>query len=166
MKKLSAKGMKVLKTVHLILVMLWVTGVLAMSSLFLLKPQSGDELYMSLKIILYIDWIFVIPSALLSVIVGIVYGIFTNWGFFKHKWITVKWIVSVLVILAGTFLYSPWLENALEIADRTRDAALSDPTVISDTTKALWSSVIQGASLVVLVVISVFKPWKKKKTVS
>lgn len=162
MKKLSSKGIKILKTVHLLLVMLWVTGVLAMAVLFLLKPQSGDELYMTLKITLFIDWVFVIPGALLSVIVGIVYGTLTNWGFFKHRWIVVKWIVSVTVILVGTFYYSPNLEEALEIADRTRDAALNDPVVVANTAKALISSTVQGLALVVLVVISVFKPWKKK----
>lgn len=163
MKKLSPKGIKVLKTIHLLLVMLWVTGVLAMAVLYLLKPQSGDELYMTLKIILFIDWVFVIPGALLSVIVGIIYGIFTNWGFFKHRWIVVKWIVAVIVILVGTFYYSPHLEEALEIADKTRDAALNDPIVVTNTAKALISSTAQGLSLIVLVVISVFKPWKKRK---
>lgn len=163
MKKLSPKGIKVLKTIHLLLVMLWVTGVLAMAVLYLLKSQSGDELYMNLKIILFIDWVFVIPGALLSVIVGIIYGIFTNWGFFKHRWIAVKWIVAVMVILVGTFYYSPLLEEALEIADKMRDEALSNPLVIANTAKALISSTAQGLSLIVLVVISVFKPWKKRK---
>lgn len=162
MKKLGAKGVKVLKTVHLLLIMMWVTGVLAMAVLFLLKPQSGDELYMLLDIILFIDWVFVIPGALLSVIVGIIYGIFTNWGFFKHRWILIKWIVSVVVILVGILYFSPNLEQALEIADRTRDPALTDPVVTSCIKKATTSAFLQGSALVFLVIISVFKPWKKK----
>lgn len=163
MKKLGAKGVKVLKTCHLLLVMMWVMGVLAMAALFLLKPQSGDELYMMLKIILFIDWVFVIPGALLSIIVGIIYGVFTSWGFFKHRWITVKWIFSVAVILVGTFYFSPHLEQALAIADQTRGAALSNTIVASDISKAMTSAILQGSTLVFLVVISVFKPWKKKK---
>ena len=163
MKKLGTKGVKVLKTVHLLLIMIWVTGVLAMGILFLLKPQSGDELYMMLNIILFIDWVFVIPGALLSVIVGIIYGLFTNWGFFRHRWIFIKWIVSVVVILLGTFYFSPNLEQALEIADQTRDLALTDPVVISGIKKATFSAFFQDSALVFLVIISVFKPGKKKK---
>lgn len=163
MKKLNAKGMKVLKTCHLLLVMIWVVGVIAMAILFLQRPKSGDELYMTLKIILFIDWVLVIPGALLTVVVGIIYGIFTNWGFFKHRWIIVKWIVSIVVILVGTFYYSPLLEQSLEIADRTREAALHNPIVISNMTQTFICASIQGISITILVVISVFKPWKKKK---
>jgi len=163
MKKLNAKGMKVLKTCHLLLVMIWVVGVIAMAILFLQRPKSGDELYMTLKIILFIDWVLVIPGALLTVVVGIIYGIFTNWGFFKHRWIIVKWIVSIVVILVGTFYYSPLLEQALEIADRTREVALHDPIVISNMTQTFICASIQGITILILVVVSVFKPWKKKK---
>lgn len=163
MKKLNSKGIKVLKTIHLLLVMMWVTGVLAMATLYLLKPKSGDELYMVLNIILFIDWVFVIPGAILTVVVGVIYGFFTNWGFFKYRWITVKWIVAILIILAGTFYYSPLLEQSLEIADQTRDAALENPTIATNTIQTLISSSIQGLALIILVVISVFKPWKKKK---
>ncbi len=163
MKKLNSKGIKVLKTIHLLLVMMWVTGVLAMATLYLLKPKSGDELYMVLNIILFIDWVFVIPGAILTVVVGMIYGFFTNWGFFKYRWITVKWIVAILIILAGTFYYSPLLEQSLEIADQTRDAALDNPVIATNTIQTLISSSIQGLALIILVVISVFKPWKKKK---
>lgn len=142
---------------------MWVTGVLAMGVLFLLKPQSGDELYMMLDIILFIDWVFVIPGALLSVIVGIIYGLFTNWGFFKHRWILIKWIISVVVIMVGTFYFSPNLEQALEIADQTRDSALTDPVVTFNIKRATISAFLQGSALIFLVIISVFKPWKKKK---
>lgn len=142
--------------------MIWVVGVIAMAILFLQRPKSGDELYMTLKIILFIDWVLVIPGALLTV-VGIIYGIFTNWGFFKHRWIIVKWIVSIVVILVGTFYYSPLLEQSLEIADRTREVALHNPIVISNMTQTFICASIQGISIIILVVISVFKPWKKKK---
>lgn len=29
----------------------------------------------------------VLPMALITIIQGIIYGVFTNWGFFKHKWV-------------------------------------------------------------------------------
>ncbi|GAE84845.1 hypothetical protein JCM10512_3219 [Bacteroides reticulotermitis JCM 10512] len=118
---------------------------------------------MVLNIILFIDWVFVIPGAILTVVVGVIYGFFTNWGFFKYRWITVKWIVAILIILAGTFYYSPLLEQSLEIADQTRDAALDNPVIATNTIQTLISSSIQGLALIILVVISVFKPWKKKK---
>ena len=154
-----------LKTFHLLFVMMWLTGVFSMAVLYLLKPQSGDELFMMLHIILFVDYIFVIPGALFTVVIGVIYGMFTNWEFFKYNWITVKWIVAIIVILAGTFHFSPHLEDALDIADRTRNAAFENPQLIAGMGLSMYSAFIQGMALVVLVVISVFKPWKNKKLV-
>lgn len=166
MKKLGAKGMKVLKTCHLVFVMMWVVGVMAMAVINLIEAQSGDELYMSLFVNRFIDDALVIPGAILTVITAIIYGVSSNWGFFKHRWITVKWIVSVVVIIVGTFYFSPKLDRCIEIADQLRDAAFSNPELISNSQISLYGSFAQAGILIVLVVISVFKPWKKKKALN
>lgn len=163
MKKLGAKGMKVLKTCHLLFVMMWVVGVMAMAVINLIQAQSGDELYMTLLISRFIDDVLVIPGAILAVITAIIYGTSTNWGFFKHRWVTVKWIVSILVIIVGTFYFSPKLDRCLEIADIARDQAFSDPELITNSQISLIGAFVQAGILMILVVISVFKPWKKKK---
>lgn len=166
MKKLGAKGMKVLKTCHLIFAMMWVVGVMAMTTINLIEAKSGDELYMSLLISRFIDDVLVIPGATLTVITAIIYGVSSNWGFFKHRWITVKWIASVVVIIVGTFYFSPKLDRCLEIADQTRDAALSNTELISNSQISLYGSFVQAGILIILIVISVFKPWKKKKALN
>lgn len=163
MKKLGTKGLKVLKTCHLIFVMIWVVGVMAMALISLIKPQTGDEMYMILYISRFVDDLLVIPGAILTVITAVIYGAFTNWGFFKHKWIIVKWIVSVLVIIVGTFYFSPILDNCLLIADKMRNAALNNSEVLDAMHITTLGAFMQSALLVVLVIISVFKPWKTKK---
>lgn len=163
MKKLSSKGVKVLKSCHLLFVMMWVIGVMAMAVINLIEAGSGDELYMTLFISRFIDDILVIPGAVLTVITAIIYGMNTNWGFFKHTWITVKWIVSILIIIVGTFYFSPKLDKCLEIADLTRDAAFDNPELMTNSQISLYGAFIQCGLLIVLVIISVFKPWKKKK---
>jgi uncharacterized membrane protein len=101
MEKFDTNGVKILKIFHLIFSMMWVVGVMAMGILSLQKAQSGDELYMILHISRVIDDTLVIPGAVCTVITAILYGVFTNWGFFKHKWIIVKWVLSLLIIIAG-----------------------------------------------------------------
>lgn len=131
---------------------------------FLLKPESGEALYTTLKIILFIDNAFVIPGALLTVVIGIIYGLFTNWGFFKHRWIVVKWIISITVILVGTFYFHPNLEKAIEAASQIRSVNLNDILITMPNTQInLFSSFLQGVALIFLVIISVFKPWRKKR---
>ena len=163
MKKLTPKGIKVLKSCHLIFVMIWVVGVITMGVISLSNPQSGDELYMSFHITRFVDDFLVIPGAILTTFTGIIYGAFTNWGFFKHRWIIVKWIISLTVIIVGTFIFSPWLDTCLEISDKLRDAAIANPDVLHYSGLIFSATVVQSAVLLFLVVISVFKPWKKTK---
>ncbi|MDR2949912.1 MAG: DUF2269 family protein [Prevotella sp.] len=165
MKKFGATGMKILKTLHLIFVMLWTVGVIAMAILLLMKAQSGDELFMKYKAVRFIDDLIVIPTATITVLIGILYGIKSNWGFFKHKWITVKWIVSIIVIVVGTFYLSPMLDANLELSDTQRNLAMSNAEMISRENQIFYCGCISSITLILLVIISVFKPWKAKKKV-
>ena len=91
MRKLGSKGLKVLKTLHLIFAMVWTAGAIAMVLItFLIKAYSGDELHVKYSILLLIDNWLIITGAMTSLVIGIVYGVFTNWGFFKQRWIVVK----------------------------------------------------------------------------
>lgn len=165
MKKFGATGMKILKTLHLTFVMLWTVGVIAMAILLLMKAQSGDELFMKYKAVRFIDDLIVIPTATITVLIGILYGIKSNWGFFKYKWVTVKWIVSIIVIVVGTFYLSPMLDANLELSDTQRNLAMSNAEMISRENQIFYCGCISSITLILLVIISVFKPWKAKKKV-
>lgn len=164
MKKLGSKGLKVLKTLHLIFAMIWTTGAIAMVLVtFLSKAESGDELHTKYSILLLIDNWLIITGAMTSLAIGIVYGIFTNWGFFKHRWIIVKWIITVAEILFGTFAYHPWLTRNLEIIAELKGAAVHNVEYMTNNRWMEISGFFQAGLLLFLIVISVFKPWKAKK---
>lgn len=163
MKKLKVRDVKVLKIFHLIFVMMWVIGVATMALLCLLVPKSGDEFFMLLNISRFVDDILVIPGAIMTVVTAIVYGLATNWGFFKHKWIIVKWVFSIIIILIGTFYFSPLLDSTLISVDELRGASLHSPEISRNMQTIFLGGVCQGSLLVFLVVISVIKPWKEKK---
>lgn len=166
MKKLSSKGIKILKIIHLFFAVLWIGGGIALLVvLFGINPMNGDELYMKSRIIQLIDDCLIIPGALASFFIGIVYGIWTNWGFFKHRWITVKWVVTIAQILFGTFVLGPWVNETVDIANELRDAAMTDATLLHNIEMSQTYGTIQVIILVVaFLVVSVLKPWKKKKS--
>jgi len=165
MKNFSPNGIKVLKTAHLIFVMLWTVGVIVMALLLLMNSQTGDELFMKYKAVRFIDDAIVIPSVIITVVIGILYGLKTNWGFFKHRWVTVKWIVGIVVIIIGTFVLSPMLDSNLEMADTMRAYVASDHEILIRENIIFFSGCGSSLALIILVVISVFKPWKQKKKV-
>jgi uncharacterized membrane protein len=162
MKKLTPQAIKILKMFHIFFAFCWVISALILCGLFFMThPESGDELYMRSLIVKIIDDYFIIPGALGSLITGLIYSIGTNWGFFKHTWITVKWIMTILQIAFGTFVLGPFVDNNVPLTDRLRDAALTDSVVLNNIlTTQIWGTV-QLSLLLLMVIISVQKPWRK-----
>ncbi|MDR2040468.1 MAG: DUF2269 family protein [Bacteroidales bacterium] len=163
-KKLKPQAVKILKMLHIFFAFSWIiSGVTLCLLVFITSPQSGDELYMRSRILQIVDDYFIIGGALGALVTGLTYSIFTNWGFFKHPWITVKWIMIILQMLFGTFILGPCINGNVLIADQLRDGALTDPAFLENIrTTQIWGTV-QTVFLLVVIVISVQKPWKRKK---
>jgi uncharacterized membrane protein len=164
MKKLNPQAVKILKIFHILFAFGWMIGAIVLCVLiFITYPVSGDELYMRSRILQIVDDYFIICGAIGSFVTGLIYSLWTNWGFFKHTWIIVKWIMIILQILFGTFVLGPCLNDNVVIADQLRDVALTDPTFLKNIqTTQIWGTV-QTTLLLFVIVISVQKPWKRKK---
>jgi len=161
MKKLSGTGIKVLKIVHLIFAFMWFVGALGiMLLLTTLSTQESHELYMRSLATKRLDDLLIIPGALGCLLTGIIYGIWTNWGFFKHRWLTIKWILTVAAVLFGTFIMGPWVDGNIyeDVAKYTMDNSEFFSNVHNT---IVWGGV-QIFALLFLIAISVLKPWRSK----
>lgn len=164
MKKFSSKGQKWLKCFHLFFVSLWVGGVVAMTlMIYSMKANNGMELYgidISKK---FIDDFIIIPGAIGSFATGLLYAIFTKWGWFKHKWIIVKWAITLFGMVFGTFWLGPWLNAMPPISMMKGLDALTDTTYMHNQQMlSIWTPLTLALILFALF-ISVLKPWRKKK---
>jgi len=164
MKKFSAKGQKWLKCFHIFFASLWVGGAVAINIMnFILKATDGMQLYgINISMKLVDDWI-IIPGALGSLITGILYAIFTNWGWFKHNWIIVKLVINIFGVIFGTFWLGPWLNLLPELAKSEGLSALSNEMYIHNLKMLYVWGPFQTCTIVFALFISVLKPWKKKK---
>ncbi len=111
----------------------------------------------------FIDMKILTPAAVLTLMTGLIYSLFTRWGFVKHGWIVYKWVATVSIIVVGTIYLGRTVEHMLELSEVKRIAALSDPAYISGTRVGLWASLINTVLLGIAVFFSVFKPWKNLK---
>lgn len=163
MKKLGPTGVKTLKIAHLLFAILWIGGGIALITiLFTTQPTTGEELFIRSRVLQIIDDYMIIPGAMATLVTGLVYSIWTNWGFFKHNWISVKWVFTIAQILFGALVLGPWVNNNVEMASTLGSAALTNEVLNHNIMMSkLWGS-IQVLLLILLVVISVIKPWRKK----
>ncbi|NTU68308.1 MAG: hypothetical protein HGB02_05440 [Chlorobiaceae bacterium] len=165
MKILSPNGLRWLKGFHLLAASCWIGGALCLITLYFLKSgvADGGELYGINRSIHHVDMnIVVLPGAIGSLLTGLCYSIFSHWGFFRHRWLTVKWIATLSAILFGTFFLGPWETAMMDISGKLGLAALQDTTYLDSQFLNLAFGSLQVSVLAILLFISIFKPWKAK----
>jgi hypothetical protein len=162
MKQMSASNQKWLKGIHLVVAGLWLSCVILLLALPLVARNitGGDELYMYNHIYHFVDMYVLTPAAVATLLTGLVFSLFTRWGFFRHGWLVYKWSATLAIILTGTFYLGPMVTKMLEISETKRAAALTDQYYMQGATIGLWAASINSLLLVVAVFVSVYKPWK------
>jgi uncharacterized membrane protein len=166
MKKIGAKGLRWLKGFHIIAVSCWIGGAVSLLTLYFLKNgiSDGKVLYGINQSIHHVDMaVIVIPGAFGCLITGLIYSLFSSWGFFKHNWLIVKWVITVTAIIFGTFWLGPWETKMMEISGRLGMSSLDDPAYLYNQKMNVLFGTVQCLVLMITVFISIFKPWKKKK---
>ncbi|MFD2043799.1 hypothetical protein ACFSTA_06870 [Ornithinibacillus salinisoli] len=94
-----------------------------------------------------------------TTITGILLSLWTKWGFFKFKWVIVKEVLTVFLIVLNIWgMYGLTLNNLQELTVTGNGYNLSESQL------TLWAGVIiQLISLIFIFGISVFKPWGQRK---
>jgi hypothetical protein len=97
---LKTRGIRWLKSIHLIVSVLWLGAAISMIVLRFAWVPSGDgDLYAVDHSIALIDNWVVVPAAWASLVTGFFESGLTTWGFFKYRLVTVKWIVTVAILI-------------------------------------------------------------------
>lgn len=163
MAPVKAKGLRWLKVVHLLCVCCWIGGAVSLLLLYFLKRdvKDGDVLYGINQSIHHVDMaVVVIPGAFGCLLTGLAYSALSNWGFFKQRWIIIKWIITVSAILFGTFFLGPWETSMMQISGDLGLEALKNADYLYNQRMNLWFGALQCFILMLTVWISVFKPWR------
>ena len=163
MKKLPPRGQRWLKGFHSFFACMWVGAAIVLSvKQFFVNPANGGELYGIMSTMDFIDIFIIIPGAVGVLLTGLIYSIWTHWGWFKHNWITVKWIICLYGVIFGTYPLGPWLSEMSHISNSLGLSALSDATYLHNRTMLYLFGTFQVSTLIFAVFITALKPWKKK----
>ncbi|MGC7098269.1 PDR/VanB family oxidoreductase [Amycolatopsis lurida] len=156
--QLSPRARKVWLTLHVGISVGWLGLSLGMVTLALTGLLAGTHAvrHGAYEIFHIFDLAIVIPSVVLTIITGLVVALGTPWGLVKHRWVLVKFVIS-LSIPAAAAVESRWVT---ELVARTADP-VGEPGAL-------------GVSLVVVVgcfavllwtatTLSVIKPWGRTR---
>ncbi|GAB6439429.1 DUF2269 domain-containing protein [Bacillus cereus] len=164
MKKIGPKGMKWLKIIHVFLVTLFFGGILSSLALnFHIDFTKYDESYLGYKNIIVISDNVIRWGAIGTLLVGFTYGFFTNWGFFKHRWVGVKFVLYIIQTIVGIFVVDKLMVANMELLETQKELALSNPIFIQNHEIRQYAVYFQVLVTIFVFIISFLKPWKKKK---
>ena len=164
--KLTVQQKNWLLSFHILAASLWF-GTAFCSLILALYYQNwanGDELYAINAARNLMGEFIIVPSAVLSLVSGLMLCSFTAWGLFKHYWVIAKQILTMILIIIGSVWLGPWTKEATSISAIERLQALQNPTYISIRNAVIVGGAVQTLLLVVIIIISVLKPWGRRKT--
>lgn len=93
------------------------------------------------------------PFAIIAAFTGMMLSAMTPWGYFRHWWVLVKFVLTWVLLLAAAIFISEWLPAAIEAAKVGQPGPM---------TPLLIGTISMIASVVLMTWISLVKPWGKR----
>ena len=93
-----------------------------------------------------------------TILLGAIYGIFTKWGFIKHKWLAVKWILFIAQTFIGILVVDKLMVANMTLLETEKVLALSDPIFIHNHLLRLYVVMAQIGLTLLALILSVLKP--------
>lgn len=158
---------KLTLTVHVVVSVGWVGAVLAYVPLDVTVATSQDAQTLRAAYIgmgLVADWA-ILPLAYASLVTGLIMSLGTKWGLFRHYWVLISLVLTVLALVV-------LLIEARVIGYYAGVAA--DPATSDDGLRSLGNTLFHSvggtAVLLVVLVLNVYKPrgltpygWRKQQ---
>lgn len=140
-------------TAHITFSVGWLGAVIGFLALVIatLTSQDAQTVRATFIAMELIGWFAIVPLALASLLTGLVMSLGTKWGLFRHYWVLIKLLLTILATII-LLLNMQTVSFLADIATKTGSVDLS----------GLWSELLHaGGGLLVLLVtmiLSVYKP--------
>lgn len=155
-----------LKGIHITFSVVWLGAAICMNVLRMAwAPKAEGDLYAVDQTVVLLDHWVIIPSALGALTTGALESWLTPWGFFKYRWVTIKWIVTVAVMLYATLFQAQWAKEMAAISMAEGLQALNNAAYVQYRWQYTWTGALLILALAALPIISSVKPWMKRDKV-
>ncbi|UCF64260.1 MAG: FMN-binding protein [bacterium] len=163
---LNLSGKKILLSIHILLVGIWFGVCLGILAVLIFKPTIAGigDYHILDKTIFYLFDTVVMNITIAVALTGLIFSMFTPWGFFRFHWIIVKWVAIILLAGIIIFLESPSINGMAAVSDIFREEIQNHPEYNGFVEGSFLYSSIQLFLLILIVIISVFKPWGHRKS--
>ncbi|MFE1769910.1 DUF2269 domain-containing protein [Streptomyces sp. NPDC059008] len=111
------------------------------------SPETAAVAYRAMKI--FSDWL-VLPIALVTLVSGLVLSLGTAWGLARHRWVFIKFWLTLVTVLLTVFSLRPGIDQLA--AEAAAGSAVPDVGLVV-------APAVATATYLFITAISVLKPW-------
>lgn len=163
MRKFGSLGLRILKMFHILLIVLFLGGIVSSFALLMkLDLSNFDDVYITYKIFNIISDNVVKIGAQGTILLGAVYGFFTKWGFIKHKWLAVKWILFIIQTFVGILVVDKLMVANTALLDAEKVLALNNPVFVHNHYLRFYVVIAQIGLTLLALIFSVLKPGRSR----
>jgi len=152
---------KTLKFFHIILTASIFGSLLAILIILMVKENynmiTENTFVVDLSILKIFTW-GVNYAFFALMLTSFLFGLFTEWGFVKHRWIIFKWIIVLSMFAVTCFGLGPAINGMTSISDAGLSNSLSRE-YLNFQQKAIVYILIELVSILLIFGVSVLKPW-------
>ena len=104
-----AHAQRLLKTVHIGFAGVWLGGLVCLCALLLLARSGlgGRDPYPLYHAVHQIHDVVLYAAFTGTLATGLLFSVFTKWGFAKHRWIAAKWLLALLLFAVTLVWQAP-----------------------------------------------------------
>lgn len=163
MWKFGSLGLKILRMLHILLIVLFLGGILSSFALLMkLDLSNFEEVYSRYQVLNIISDNIVKVGAQGIILLGAVYGFFTRFGFTKHRWLAAKWLLFIVQTFIGIFVVDKLMVENLSLLNMEQAMALTDPVFRHNHYFRLYVIVAQIGLTLLALALSVLKPGRSR----
>lgn len=152
-KRLSRPARRAGLVVHVLASASWLGLTLGLLAFGIAAATTGSAVTVEASVRamkLFADWL-LLPVAFLTLVSGLVLALGTPWGLARHRWVYVKFWVSLATTTATVFALRPGVDAAV--------TAVAAGGPLPDAGDVLSGPVVSLSAYVFMTVISILKPW-------
>ncbi len=157
---LSTTSKRILLILHIALNAVWMGGIAA---ILFLVPTRGDADTGLDRALFLINDLAVMNIGFGVILTGLLFSLFTKWGFFDFPWVILKWLGLIVIFVEITFYLAPAVNGMAALSDLHGPAALQHDEYNLYRGQTIRTATFLLVLQVVLVALSVFKPWGPRK---
>lgn len=131
-----------------------------------LKVSDGSELgSIGADVILYrLNRYLVFYSLLGLTTTALVYGLYTNWGIMKHRWIIIKWFLLFSIVGIYIVSFSPSVNGLVSLSSGGLNSGNTGKMYDALIQKSLAGNIILLSFLLIIFFLSTIKPFGRRKS--